>query len=447
MADQRIAEALRDASDTRAVVVEAGALAAVDRVFAECFGDAAAIVVADETTMAVAGAAVDDALRTAGRDAAAPHVLPARPAVYADYDNVTAIAAALDDHAAIPVAVGSGTINDLVKRAAHERERPYMSVATAASMDGYTAFGAAITKDGYKRTMTCPAPRAVVADLDVLTGAPAPMTASGYADLLGKVTAGADWIVADVLEVEPIAGRGWDLVQPGLRAAVGRPAELQAGDPEAMGALIDGLVMAGLAMQAQQSSRPASGAEHQFSHLWEMEGLGRETDPPLSHGFKVGLGTIAIAALYERLLARDVPADAAAAAGGPWPAPEEMEETVRALHPEGRLADAAVAETLAKHATPEERAARMDRLRERWPRLRERLRKQILPAAEVRGMLAAAGCPTTPEEIGLSRDALRATYTRARTIRRRYTVLDLAHEAGILEACADEVLAAGGFPT
>jgi glycerol-1-phosphate dehydrogenase [NAD(P)+] len=224
MADQRIAEALRDASDTRAVVVEAGALAAVDRVFAECFGDAAAIVVADETTMAVAGAAVDDALRTAGRDAAAPHVLPARPAVYADYDNVTAIAAALDDHAAIPVAVGSGTINDLVKRAAHERERPYMSVATAASMDGYTAFGAAITKDGYKRTMTCPAPRAVVADLDVLTGAPAPMTASGYADLLGKVTAGADWIVADVLEVEPIAGRGWDLVQPGLRAAVGRPA-------------------------------------------------------------------------------------------------------------------------------------------------------------------------------------------------------------------------------
>ena len=35
-----------------------------------------------------------------------------------------------------------------------------MSVATAASMDGYTAFGAAITKEGYKQTMTCPAPRA-----------------------------------------------------------------------------------------------------------------------------------------------------------------------------------------------------------------------------------------------------------------------------------------------
>src|SRR4051794_17681548 len=237
MADQRIADAVRAASDTRRVVIEAGALAAVDRVLAEGVGaEAAAVVVADEATMRVAGAAVDEALHQAGREVLDPHVLPARPVLYADYDNVTKVATALRRHAAIPVAVGSGTINDIVKRAAHECERPYMSVATAASMDGYTAFGAAITKDGYKRTMECPAPRAVVADLDVLTGAPPAMTASGYADLLGKVTAGADWIVADALGVEPITGPGWHLVQPGLREAVGRPADLRARDPGAAGA-------------------------------------------------------------------------------------------------------------------------------------------------------------------------------------------------------------------
>jgi glycerol-1-phosphate dehydrogenase [NAD(P)+] len=448
MADERIADALRNASDTRAVVVEAGALAAVDRVLADCFGDtAAAVVVADETTMAVAGATVDERMRAAGRKVLEPVVLPAQPALYADYDNVTAVATALRGHDAVPVAVGSGTINDLVKRAAHECERAYLSVATAASMDGYTAFGAAITKDGYKRTMTCPAPRAVVGDLDVLTAAPAPMTASGYADLLGKVTAGADWIVADTLGTEAIEGPGWGLVQPGLRNAVGRPADLRAGDPEAMRALIDGLVMAGLAMQAQQSSRPASGAEHQFSHLWEMEGLGRDADPPLSHGFKVGLGTIAIAALYERLLARDLAeaAAAAAAAATPWPGPDDAERAVRAMHPDGRLADAAVAETLAKHASEADRAAHLDDLSERWPALRARLTEQLLPAAELRAMLRAAGCPTAPEEIGLRRADLRATYTRARTIRRRYTVLDLAHEAGVLEACVDELFAPGGF--
>src|SRR3954449_11051985 len=353
MADQRIADAVRAASDTRRVVIEAGALAAVDSVLAEGIAaEAAAVVVADEPTMRVAGAAVDEALRQAGREMLDPHVLSARPVLYADYDNVTKVATALRRHAAIPVAVGSGTINDIVKRAAHECERPYMSVATAASMDGYTAFGAAITKDGYKRTMTCPAPRAVVGDIDVLTSAPPAMTASGYADLLGKVTAGADWLVADALAVEPIREPAWSLVQPGLRAAVGRPAELRAGDPDAMGALIDGLVMAGLAMQAQASSRPASGAEHQFSHLWEMEGLGRYADPPLSHGFKVGLGTIAIAALYERLLARDMPAAAANADRGPWPAPEEMEAAVRPLHPEGRLAGRPPPASRGKHAAP-----------------------------------------------------------------------------------------------
>jgi hypothetical protein len=73
--------------------------------------------------------------------------------------------------------------------------------------------------------------------------------------------------------------------------------------------LIEGLVMSGLGMQSYQSSRTASGAEHQFSHLWEMEGLGHgeaTKGPPLSHGFKVGVGSVAIAALYERILERDL---------------------------------------------------------------------------------------------------------------------------------------------
>lgn len=444
-ADQRIAQALADATDTRAVVVEAGALRSVDRVFAACFAGAPAIVVADETTWAVAGEATDGALRAGGAEVREAHVLPARPAPYADYGTVTAVADALRGHDAIPVAVGSGTINDIVKRAAHERDRPSMSVATAASMDGYTAFGAAITKDGYKRTMTCPAPRAVVADLDVLTSAPPAMTASGYADLLGKITAGADWLVADALGVEPVREPAWSLVQPSLRAAVGRPADLRAGDREALRALIDGLVTAGLAMQADQSSRPASGAEHQFSHLWEMEGLGHDTDPPLSHGFKVGLGTIAIAALYECLRATDLDRAVTDAAGRAWPGPGDAERAVRALHPDPRLAGAAVAETLAKHPTADERAARLDRLRGAWPQLRDRLDEQLLPAGDLRAMLDAAGCPTTPEAIGLNRDELRATYTRARTIRRRYTVLDLMHETGLLEPCADALFAPGGF--
>ena len=203
-------------------------------------------------------------------------------------------------------------------------------------MDGYTAFGASIEKDGLKQTLSCPAPRAVVADLEVSKHAPEDMTASGYADLLGKVTSGADWLIADALEVEEIDPVGWSLVQDHLRGWTDSPAELRAGDEQSTGRLMEGLILSGLGMQSYQSSRTASGAEHQFSHLWEMEGLGHgegHRGTPLSHGFKVGVGTVAIAALYELILERDLGAalDIESLCDS-WPTREAMERSVLAQH-------------------------------------------------------------------------------------------------------------------
>jgi glycerol-1-phosphate dehydrogenase [NAD(P)+] len=445
MSDERISAALREATDTRQVVIEAGALGSVGQVFERAFGDRPAVVVADGNTFGVAGRQVLERLRSAGLTLVDPHVFPAEPVLHADYQNVETLREALGRHAAVPVAVGSGVVNDLVKRASYETGRGYMAVATAASMDGYTAFGAAITKQGYKRTMTCPAPRAVVADLDVLAAAPGRLTASGYGDLLGKVTAGADWLVADALEIERIDDRVWSLVQGPLREAIGRPAELRAGERAAVERLIKGLVMSGLAMQAHASSRPASGAEHQFSHLWEMEGLGVDREPPLSHGFKVGVGSIAIAALYQRVLPRDLADLDVPSITGAWPTGAQVERAVRLAHTTAGLDDAAVAESLAKHVDTGTLAARLALLAERWPDLRERLEAQLLTAERLREMLRAAGCPTGPSEIGLSSGALEATYSRSRMIRRRYTILDLAAETGILDTCVAELFAPGGF--
>jgi glycerol-1-phosphate dehydrogenase [NAD(P)+] len=443
--DRRIVAALRDATDTEQVVIGPGALGAVAEVFGRAFGERPAQVVADATTWQVAGSRVQGALEAAGRATQAPYRFPPDTFVEATYGNVERLTGALATHDAVPVAVGSGSLNDLVKRAAHEVGRPYLSVATAASMDGYTAFGAAITRAGYKQTMTCPAPRALVADLDVLAGAPADMTASGYGDLLGKVTAGADWLVADALGIEPVDPRVWELVQGPLRAAIGRPAELAAGDRETLERLVEGLVLSGLAMQAHASSRPASGAEHQFSHLWEMEGLGQDRRPPLSHGFKVGVGSVAVAALYERLLDRDLAALDIEARRRSWPAREAVQAAVRAAHPTPGLAEAAVAETTAKWVDADALGRRLTLLADRWPALRDRLRAQLLPAERLRELLAAAGCPTRPSELGLTAPAFRATYERARMIRRRYTVLDLATETGLLGELVEELFAPGGI--
>jgi glycerol-1-phosphate dehydrogenase [NAD(P)+] len=445
MSERRINAALEKATDTRDVNIEAGALASVPEVFRENFGEGPVVVVADGNTFEVAGGEVQRALEDAGYTMVEPYVFPAEPPLYAEYSNIEKLRDSLKEHEAIPVAVGSGTLNDIVKRSSHECERPYMCVATAASMDGYTAFGASIEKDGLKQTLSCPAPRAVVADLETLQNAPENMTASGYADLLGKVTSGADWLVADALGVEKIDPTGWSLVQDHLRRWTDSPAELRAGDRQSTEHLVEGLIMSGLGMQSYESSRTASGAEHQFSHLWEMEGLGKKARPPLSHGFKVGVGSVAIAALYEVLLERDLADLDVEALQNSWPTREEMEQSVRAQHTDPDLEEGAVEQTLAKYISAEELAERLGLLQRAWPDLREKVREQLLPAGDIKEMLEAAGCPTTPVEIGLGWEDFERSYRRAQTIRKRYTVLDLALETGLLDECVEKLFASEGF--
>ncbi|HUS14614.1 MAG TPA: iron-containing alcohol dehydrogenase, partial [Chloroflexia bacterium] len=277
-----------------------------------------------------------------------------------------------------------------------------------------------------------------------LAAAPPAMTAAGYGDLLGKVTAGADWILADALEAEPIDPRAWRLVQDPLRAWIGQPDQLRARDPEAMEQLLEGLLLTGIAMQISGSSRPASGSEHRFSHLWEMQALGHGR-PVVSHGFKVGIGSLAAAALYEQVLRRDLAQIDVEALCASWPSRAEVARRVRAAHDIPQLADSAVAESLAAYLEPDPLRRRLILLQTRWPAIRERLAAQLLPAATLRAMLAAAGAPTEPAEVGVSMADLRASYTLARTIRARYTVLDLVYEAGILEDCLAELFAPGGL--
>lgn len=444
MNSERIDKALQQASDTRCVVIGDGALEGADAVLRQCFQDRPAVVVADDNTWTVAGEAVQERLRSAGRELEQAIVFPGTPTLYADMRNVLALEEQLRAHDAVPVVVGSGTLNDITKLASHRAGRQYMVVGTAASMDGYTAFGAAITKDGFKQTMSCPAPRAVLADLAILKRAPSAMNATGYGDLLGKVTAGADWILADALKSEPIDPPAWSLVQDSLRDWTGRPEQLRAGDGATIENLFEGLVMAGIAMQISGSSRPASGSEHRFSHLWEMQalGYGHEAVP---HGFKVGVGTIAAAALYERVLERDLRAIDVDALVHAWPSRDDTERQVRAAHDLAELGENAVDESLAKYIDAEQLRGRLELLRELWPELRERLRAQLMPAARLRDMLRAAGCPTDAPAIGVDTRRLRQSYMLARTIRARYTVLDLVNETGILDQCVEELFAPGGI--
>jgi glycerol-1-phosphate dehydrogenase [NAD(P)+] len=435
-------EALSSARETRALVIGSGVLRETPRVFKEQFPGQRAVIVSDENTLALAGRTVLEAFRAAGIICVEPFVYR-DPALYAEFRFVEQLEASLKTHDAIPVAVGSGTINDLAKLAAHRVGREgYMSVATAASMDGYTAFGASITFKGAKQTFNCPAPRAVVADIDIIRRAPAEMTASGYADLSAKITAGADWILADALGAEPIDPRAWAIVQGGLRDSLADPAGARRGDVAAIGPLVEGLMLGGFAMQWSKTSRPASGAEHQFSHLWDMEHHVHNGQAP-SHGFKVGIATLAVTRFYEQLIAHDFTKLDVERCVARWPEAAATETRVRQKFIGTDFIDTAVTETRVKHVPAAELRAQLERLKAVWPDVRARLSAQLLPSAEIKRRLDLVGAPTEPEQIGISRERLRESFSRAYHIRRRFTVLDVAVRSGTLEPLLEGLFGSG----
>jgi glycerol-1-phosphate dehydrogenase [NAD(P)+] len=438
--------ALANASTTRHLVFGTGVIDEAVGLIRRTFADRPALISADERTFAIAGRQLHEALASAGHPVAAPVIFPAKPTLRPDTMNVEQIRQKLVEAGTrvLPVAVGSGTINDLVKRAAFEAGLPYVAVATAASMDGYSASGAALIHEGVKQTFQCPAPVAVIADLDVLCAAPKPMTASGYGDLVGKVTAGADWLVADALGIEPLNPPVWEMVQGPLRAMIADPGRFQRGEPQAIEQLFYGLIITGLAIQVDGSTRPASGSEHQFSHLWEMRGLEFRGEF-VSHGFKVGLGSIVSTVLYDRLLARDLAGLDIDRAVRNWPTLPEMEEAIRGLQDHPTLIERALEECRAKYVSPEELRMRLELLAERWPDLGTRLRDHLLPVDELRDLLTVGACPTEPEHIGLTREQMRASYPDARLIRRRYTIFDLVYEAGLFDELVGELFAPGGY--
>lgn len=431
---------------TKQVIIEPDAISRLDEVLTTYFGDKPAVIVADDITWEIAGKKTDAALRAAGRTVLDPFIVPGSPRrAKAKVENVELVKDFLEDLDVVAIAVGSGTINDLVKRASHLLERRYVVVATASSMDGYVASGAPITVDGFKKNLPCDAPIALVGDSEILGQAPAIMRASGYGDLIGKIPAGACWLIADRLGPEPIRWDVWPFLQEPFRHALDRADEIAAGDADASAELGTALVVSGLTIQACNTSRPGSGAEHLFSHYWEMLHLGDDWDPPLSHGLKVGLGTVAVAALYEELLKRDFTALDVEARLDTWPDAAGREEYVRSVFPYPQLVDEAVRESLKKHLTVDELRARLELVREVWPSLSKELRDQLHPAAHFAAQLEKLGAPSHPRDVGLTLEDLRKSYRAAQVIRNRYVVLDFAYETGVMEECLDALFAPTGY--
>ena len=437
--------ALEKATQTHALVLSQGAIQETARVFQDFFRGKRALVIADKTTFEVAGKTVDTILRHAGIETDAPVILDF-PDMHAEWKYIEILDKALAATDAIPVAVGSGTINDLTKLSAYHNDRRYMVVATAASMDGYIAFGASITKDGCKTTFPCTAPIAVVADVDIISKAPADMTASGYADLFAKVPAGADWIIADALGIEPIDPVAFSIAQDGLQEALANPEGAREGRPEDIAKLMEGLLLGGFAMQAYpKSSRPASGADHQFSHLLNMQNFVMPNGKAPSHGFQVALGTLASLFFYRELLNTNMEALDVEACVKAWPDLAEQEAEALKMFEGTDFPTLGATEVKAKYTDRDGLRQELTTFKEKWPETRQRLEKQIISVEETMRRLRLVGAPTVPEDIGLSRQSMRDNVLLAQKIRRRYTILDQALRMGKLDEWTATLFGKGGM--
>ncbi|MCB1491505.1 MAG: iron-containing alcohol dehydrogenase [Rhodobiaceae bacterium] len=373
-------------------------------------------VVCDENTYDAMGARVVRALKTGDRLTVLPGRFTVNESRVADLKAGTSAASAL-------VAVGSGSVSDICKYVAHLDGKPAVAFGTAASMNGYSAGTASVTlTSGLKASLPATAPRGLFLDLSVSAAAPSWLSAAGLGDSLCRSTSQVDWWASHRLFGTAYSNVPYLLQEKDEAAMIAHAPALKHGDIAAVGYLHRVMTLCGFGVCFAGSSHPGSMGEHLVSHWIDM--FAGDRHPGTTHGQQVGVASIAMARLQQEILALEKPPVVR-------PVPVPADDLVARYGDElGRLC----ADEMQRKAMDEKQAndfnARLDAI---WPDLRRELSAFVMPADEMAAVLASAGGPVTASELGLDADLWADALRHSREIRGRWSFLDLAAEAGILE--------------
>ncbi len=329
----------------------------------------------------------------------------------------------LTRHADGVVVVGSGSLSDICKFATFKDGRKYACFATASSMNGYAASTASVTlNNGYKTSLLAHAPRGIFIDLKVCADAPTRLSAAGLGDSLCRPTAQIDWWASHRLFDTFYSATPYTLMVDDEPKMIAAAADLAKHGVAANGHLQRVLTLCGFGVCFTGVSHHGSMGEHQVSHWIDM--FAGDQHPGATHGQQVGVASLAIARLQHEILNMDKPPKIRAT--------HIVESEFIDLYGED-IGAMCYGEAEKKSFDKIGAAAFNDKLERMWPELRHELKAFVMDPVVMQATLKSAGGPTTATELGMSVKLWRQSMKHARDVRNRWSFLDLADDAGLLD--------------
>lgn len=327
------------------------------------------------------------------------------------------------------ISVGSGVLNDIGKIVSAVSGKKYVIVGTAPSMDGYASSTSSVDVDGLKVSLPSKCADAIIGDVDILKTAPLPMLQAGLGDMLAKYISIAEWRIAHELVGEYYCEEIANMVRMSLKKCVENADGLLKRDERAVEAVFEGLVLCGIAMSFAGLSRPASGVEHYFSHVWDMRTL-QFGVPGNFHGLQCAVGTKIAAGLYEKVLLLKPDKEKALNYAKAFDY-QKWCETLNDL--------------LGESATPmienekkeqkynlEKHEKRLEMIISKWDAICNIIREEIPSENEIDQILDSIGAPKTPDGIGISCD-LFTVFKATKDIRDKYVLSRLLWDLGEID--------------
>lgn len=395
------------------------------------------LVAADRNTFSVAGELLSEYLAEKGFNVSVEiFITPGGKNLHAEQELSDKLAKEIRGKFDFAIAVGSGTINDLVKYACDKAGIPYISYPTAPSMNGYTSPIAALSYKNTKKTLISKPPVAVIADIDVLRASPKEMILAGLGDGISKSVCNIDWEILSLVKKEYFCALPGKLMAGVMDFYLKNAAKIGMRNSGAIKELFEALNLAGISMVIAGSSASASGGEHLISHFFDMFNYAKGKEVNL-HGQQVGIATLITTRLYEKLLDLDVAGLKIDELQKHYINSRSGKESIYRFYGK-KMAGEVYPQFREKNLSWKEKEKDIRFIIHNWTRIKSIIRKNLVPEIKVRNALRSAGSPLSFFKFGISKKSLEKTILHAREIRSRYTVLDLAYDLGILEKFASE---------